>query len=37
MKPEIGDMVLIIGLCIGLTVGIIYSKVKYGLPFFNMF
>ncbi|ARV76798.1 hypothetical protein PHABIO_167 [Pseudomonas phage Phabio] len=37
MKLTYGDKVLIVGLGIGLFIGIIYSKVKYGLPLFQLF
>lgn len=35
MKLSLSDKVLFVGMCIGLTSGIVYSKIKYGLPFFN--
>lgn len=35
MELSLADKVLLIGFSIGLAVGIVYSKVKYGLPFFH--
>lgn len=35
MELSIVDKILFSGLAIGLTFGIIYSKFKYGLPFFS--
>lgn len=34
MNLTVSDIVLIIGFSLGLFIGIVYTKVKYGLPFF---
>lgn len=37
MKLSVCDLILIIGFSFGLFVGIIYTKIKYALPLFQLF